>query len=77
VGKIKTPNNDKLRARVLQDENLLQQCMHRALQLITKGPKEQNELTHIYQHLNGFILLCLGENYKGVSDTQNMCIFTQ
>jgi hypothetical protein len=77
MGKIKKmPNNNKLCAWVLQDENLLQQSMHRALQLITKVPKEKNALTHRYQHLNGIILLCSGENYKWVSYTPNLCIVT-
>jgi hypothetical protein len=31
--------------------------MHSALQLITKVPKEQNALTHRYQHLNGIFIM--------------------
>jgi hypothetical protein len=73
---IKTYNNDKLHAWIVHDENLIQQHMHRELQLITKRIREENALIHTYQHLNWFILLCSGENYKGVIYTLNLCIVT-
>jgi hypothetical protein len=68
------PKNNKVYSQVLHVENLLQQSIYRALQLIIKVLKEQNALTHRHWHLNGIILLCSRQKYKWVTYTLIRCI---